>query len=393
MMENFTFSDIICTSKKKRKKTEGVITVATDSFDLREICSQFDIETDIQSYGNGHINDTYLCETDPKFILQRINTNVFKEPENVMENIVNVTRFLSEKITKNGGDPKNETLTVIYTKDKKSCYTAADGNVFRMYHFIENSVSYDLVENPIQLYYAGRAFGKFQAMLSDFSAETLHETIKDFHNTPERVKQLECAIENNAANRAEYAKKEIEAALKFSKYASCITDRMADGSVPLRVTHNDTKLNNILFDKDDNEKSCVIDLDTVMPGSALFDFGDALRFGASSGAEDETDLDKIWFDLEKFEQFTKGFLQQTAHCLTETEIELLPMSVLILTYECGTRFLADYLNGDVYFKVHRENHNLDRARTQLKLVEDIEKKLPVMSDIVKKYVKLYTEKD
>ena len=182
-------------------------------------------------------------------------------------------------------------------------------------------------------------------------------------------------------------------ALEFSKYASCITDKMADGSVPLRVTHNDTKLNNILFDKDDNEKSCVIDLDTVMPGSALFDFGDALRFGASSGAEDETDLDKIWFDLEKFEQFTKGFLQQTAHCLTETEIELLPMSVLILTYECGTRFLADYLNGDVYFKVHRENHNLDRARTQLKLVEDIEKKLPVMSDIVKKYVKLYTEKD
>ena len=161
---------------------------------------------------------------------------------------------------------------------------------------------------------------------------------------------------------------------------------MNDGSVPLRVTHNDTKLNNVLFDKETGEGLCVIDLDTVMPGSVLFDFGDALRFGASSGSEDETDLDKIWFDLEKFEQFAKGFLSQTADCLTDAEIELLPLSALLLTYECGIRFLADYLNGDTYFKIHRENHNLDRCRTQFKLVADIEKKLPQMAEIVKKYI-------
>lgn len=356
--------------------------MASDKFNLSEICSKFDIDTNIQPYGNGHINDTYLCETAPRFILQRLNTNVFENPAQVMNNIVNVTRFLSKKLEENGGNPASETLTIIFTKDGKSYYKADDKNYFRMYLFIENSISYDLVENPIQLYYAGRAFGRFQAMLNGFPADSLYETIKDFHNTPERVKQLEQAIENNSAGRLEYAKKEIEFARKFSKYASRITDKMKDGSVPLRVTHNDTKLNNILFDKDNNEKSCVIDLDTVMPGSALFDFGDALRFGASSGAEDETDLDKIWFDLEKFEQFAKGFLSQTADCLTETEIELLALSALILTYECGIRFLADYLNGDTYFKIHRENHNLDRCRTQFKLAADIEKKLPEMTKII-----------
>lgn len=356
--------------------------MASDKFNLNEICSKFNIDTNIQSFGNGHINDTYLCEATPGYILQRLNTNVFKNPVEVMKNIVNVTQFLSKKIEENGGDAAAETLTVIFTKDGKSFYKADDENYFRMYLFIENSISYDLVENPVQLYYAGRAFGKFQAMLNDFPADSLYETIKDFHNTPERVKQLEQAIENNAADRSKYVQKEIEFARSFSKYASRITDKMNDGSVPLRVTHNDTKLNNILFDKDNTEKSCVIDLDTVMPGSALFDFGDALRFGASSGAEDETDLDKIWFDLEKFEYFTKGFLSQTANCLTETEIELLPLSVLILTYECGIRFLADYLNGDTYFKIHRENHNLDRCRTQFKLVADIEQKLPEMTEIV-----------
>ncbi|MDY5231606.1 MAG: aminoglycoside phosphotransferase family protein [Eubacteriales bacterium] len=360
--------------------------MASDKFTLKEICSEFDIKTDIEAYGNGHINDTYLCDTAPRFILQRLNTNVFKDPVSVMENIVNVTEHLSKKITAAGGDPTRETLTVIPTKSGCSYFKADENNYFRMYKFIEDSMSYDLVENPIQLYHAGTAFGKFQSMLSDFSADRLHETIVDFHNTPKRVEQLNDAISNNAANRADSVRAEIDFAKEYAKYASAVIDKMNDGSVPLRVTHNDTKLNNVLFDKETGEGLCVIDLDTVMPGSVLFDFGDALRFGASSGSEDETDLDKIWFDLEKFEQFAKGFLSQTADCLTDAEIELLPLSALLLTYECGIRFLADYLNGDTYFKIHRENHNLDRCRTQFKLVADIEKKLPQMAEIVKKYI-------
>lgn len=353
---------------------------------LNEICSYFNINTKIASYGNGHINDTYLCESTPRFILQRINTNVFKNADEVMENIYNVTEHLKAKIIKNGGNTDKETLTVIRTKDGKNLYK--DGtDCYRMYKFIEDSVSYDFVENPIQLYHAAKAFGKFQKMLDDFPADKLNETIINFHNTPERVMQLKAAVSADTAGRLKKISDEVNFAFKYEKYASMITDAMAKNEVPLRVTHNDTKLNNVLFDKDSGEGLCVIDLDTVMPGSLLYDFGDALRFGASSGAEDETDLDKIWFDIEKFEQFTKGFLEEMSYCCTKKEIELFPASVLIMTYECGIRFLADYLNGDTYFKIHRENHNLDRARTQFKLVADIESKFEQMHEIVKKYAK------
>lgn len=303
-----------------------------------------------------------------------------------MENIYNVTEHLKKKIKKTGGNPDRETLNVIRTKDGKNYYKLDDENYFRMYKFVEDSVSFDVVENPVQLYHAGAAFGKFQNMLDDYPADKLYETIVDFHNTPERVKQLEAAISKNAAGRLVAVKEEVNFAVEYAKYASKITDEMAKGTIPLRVTHNDTKLNNVLFDKDTLEGVCVIDLDTVMPGSVLYDFGDALRFGASSGTEDETDLSKIWFDLEKFEEFAKGFLGETAKCLTEKEIELLPMSALLMTYECGIRFLADYLNGDTYFKVHREHHNLDRARTQFKLVKDIESKFDDMKKIVEKYI-------
>ena len=355
-------------------------------FKFSEICEKFNIESEINPYGNGHINDTYLCDSTPRYILQRINANVFKNPDEVMGNIYNVTEHLRKKIMAAGGDPNRETLTVIRTRDGKNYYLDEDGYFFRMYRFIEKSVSYDTVEDPVQLYHAGTAFGRFQKMLDDFPADKLFETIVDFHKTPVRVNQLETAISNNAAGRLSSVKAEVDFALEYSKYASLITDAMEAGLVPSRVTHNDTKLNNVLFDDKTGEGVCVIDLDTVMPGSLLYDFGDALRFGASSGAEDEKDLDKIWFDLEKFEQFAKGFLSEMASCLTEKEAELLPVSALIMTYECGIRFLADYLNGDTYFKVHRENHNLDRARTQLKLVRDIESKLDKMTEIVKKYI-------
>ncbi|MBR5614858.1 MAG: aminoglycoside phosphotransferase family protein [Clostridia bacterium] len=356
------------------------------NYSLNEICSKFDIDPTIGSYGNGHINDTYLCQSNPNYILQKINNVVFKSPEEVMENISNVTKHLKEKIREAGGDPERETLTVVPTIDGKNYYKDDNGNYFRMYKYIENSVSYDLVEDPIQLYYTGKAFGKFQNMLDDFPAEKLHETIKDFHNTPERVNQLLAAMEKNAAGRLDSVKEEVEFALEFRKYASIITDQMAEGTVPLRVTHNDTKLNNILFDDKTNEGVCVIDLDTVMPGSMLYDFGDALRSGATSGAEDETDLRKIWFDIAKFEQFTKGFVGEMRDTITEKEAELLAMSALIMSYECGIRFLADYLNGDVYFKTHREGQNLDRARNQFKLAKNIESKLDELNAIVNKYL-------
>lgn len=357
-----------------------------NKYDLKNILSKFNIDTNIEVYGNGHINDTYLCETAPRYILQRINTNVFKNPDNVMENIYNVTAHIRKKISVAGGNPDRETLTVIPTKNNEIYYKHSDDACFRLYKFIEDSVSYDTAIRPEILCYAGNAFGRFQKMLSDFPADKLHETILDFHNTPVRVQQLKTAMENNAAGRLDEVSAEIDFAMEYSKYASEITYSMASGEVPLRVTHNDTKLNNVLFDSKTDEGVCVIDLDTVMPGSLLYDFGDALRFGASNCAEDETDKGKIWFDLDKFEQFAKGFIGEVKDCLTEKEIELLPVSALLMTYECGIRFLADYLNGDTYFKIHREQHNLDRARNQFALVADIKSKLGKMADIVKKYV-------
>lgn len=356
------------------------------NYDIKEISSHFSVEKIIGGYGNGHINDTFLCDNSPRYILQRINSTVFKNPEEVMENIENVTKHLKKKIKAAGGDPERETLTVVPTVEGENCYKDKNNNYFRMYRFIENSITYEIAEDPIQLYYAGKAFGRFQNMLDDFPADKLHETITDFHNTPERVNQLKAAMKADKSGRLDKIKAEVDFALEYSKYAAYITEAMKEGTVPLRVTHNDTKLNNILFDNKSGEGVCVIDLDTVMPGSMLYDFGDAMRFGAASGAEDEKDLEKIWFDTEKFEQFTKGFVGEMRETITEKEIELLPLSVLIMTYECGIRFLADHLNGDVYFKIHRENHNLDRAHTQFKLVYDIESKLDELSAIVKKYV-------
>ena len=359
----------------------------SNAYNLKEILSKFNIDTDIEIYGNGHINDTYLCETSPRFILQRINTNVFKDPDAVMENICNVTEHVREKIAQAGGNPDRETLNVIPTKTGEIFYKHPDGAAFRMYKFIEASVSYDEAVRPEILTNAGKTFGKFQKMLNDFPAEKLHETIVDFHNTPVRIKQLQEAMKNNLSGRLDSVGEEIKFALDYSRYSAEITDAMESGDVPLRVTHNDTKLNNVLFDEVTDEGVCVIDLDTVMPGSLLYDFGDALRFGASSCAEDETDISKIYFDLEKYEAFAKGFLSEAGANLTKKEIELLPLSALLMTYECGIRFLADHINGDTYFKIHRENHNLDRARNQFALVVDIEKKLPEMAALAAKYIK------
>jgi len=349
--------------------------------DLNFVMRQFKTEQKIASYGNGHINDTYLVEPG-EYILQRINTNIFKNPDELMENIENVTGFLREKIKASGGDPDRETLTVIKTLDGKNYYECSDG-CFRLYKFIGRTKTVENDKTLKDLYNAGKGFGKFQNMLSDFDAEKLYETIKDFHNTPKRVGALKKAIDENIAGRRELVKDEIEFALSCECFASTVVDGIKNKEIPLRVTHNDTKINNILFDEKTNEAVAVIDLDTVMPGSMLYDFGDALRMGASTGAEDETDLEKIWFDEEIFKIFAKGYLEETKNTLTESEIKLLPFSAKLMTYECGIRFLTDYLNGDTYFKIHRENHNLDRARNQFKLVKDISKKEENLCKIIR----------
>ena len=349
--------------------------------DLNEIMRQFRTEAQISPYGNGHINDTYYVKNS-EFILQKINTNIFLNPEELMQNIVNVTEFLGEKIKAAGGNPQRETLTVVKTVDGKNFYRDTDGSCYRAYVFITDTITIENDKTAEDMYNAGKGFGKFAKMLSDFPVSKLHETIVDFHHTPKRVEALKKAIAEDKAGRASNVQAEIEFALKEAEYADVVIKGMADGSIPLRVTHNDTKINNILFDAVTKEATAVIDLDTVMPGSMLYDFGDALRIGSSTAAEDETDLSKVSFDLNTFKRFTEGYLEECRESLTEREIELLPFSAKLLTYECGIRFLTDYLNGDTYFKIHREHHNLDRARNQFKLVYDMGIKEKEMQEIV-----------
>ncbi len=349
-----------------------------------DILKQFALDIEPAVYGNGHINDTYIVHAkDGDCILQRINKNVFKNPPAVMENIKDITEFLRNKVIAEGGNPEREILNLILTVDGKPYYEDAAGEYYRVYKYIENARSYDLVESPSQLYHAAKAFGKFQNMLADYPADKLNETIVDFHNTKVRYDQFKTALSNDAAGRAKDVAEEIKFVLDRECDAGIVVDAIAEGRIPLRVTHNDTKLNNVLLDEITGEGVCVIDLDTVMPGSLLYDYGDALRFGGSSGAEDEKDLDKIWFNVENFEAFTRGFMEELPS-MTEEERKLLPFSIKLMTLECGSRFLADYLNGDVYFKTHYPEHNLDRCRTQFKLVREIEEKMDELNAIVEK---------
>lgn len=333
-------------------------------------------------YGSGHINDTFLVEGEKPYILQRMNRGIFTHPEEVMENILGVTSFLKEKIEKAGGDSSRETLNVILTEDGKSFYRDEAGEYWRMYHLVEDAVSFDRVESEQDFYESAVAFGNFQQLLSDYPAETLHETIPGFHDTAARYKTFLKAVEEDCCGRAARVQEEI-AFFKEREEVSQILGRMqTEGKLPLRVTHNDTKLNNIMMDKRTRKGICVIDLDTVMPGLSVNDFGDSIRFGASTADEDERDLSKVSCDLHLFELYVKGFLKGCGGRLTETEIKMLPMGAKVMTYECGMRFLTDYLQGDVYFKIHREGQNLDRARTQMKLVADMEEKWSRMEQIV-----------
>ena len=353
----------------------------SQNINLSEVLAQFVDATVMEAYGNGHINDTYSVGKAGG-ILQRINTSVFPNPDDLMENIENVTAFLRKKIAAEGGNPERETLCIMKTIDGKSYYRLDDEHVYRMYRFVEDTKTIEEGKCPEELFEAGAGFGRFQRMLEDYPAESLHEIIPNFHDTPKRVEALKQAIAEDKVGRVSSAKKEIDFALKQAEWADVVVKALEDGSVPLRVTHNDTKINNILFDKDTGKATCVIDLDTVMPGSALYDFGDALRVVGSTAAEDETDLNMVWFNESSFVAFARGYLSEMKDSLTKRELELLPLSVKLITFECGTRFLTDYLNGDTYFKIHREKHNLERARNQYKLVEDIARKETVLQEII-----------
>lgn len=341
---------------------------------VKYVLSAFGIDGEAVPFGNGHINDTYLTNTEPKYVVQKINKNVFPHPEEVMDNIIGVTEHIAGKVVAEGGDPTRATLKMLRAADGKPYCIAPDGQYYRAYIYVGGVVSCDSVDDNNQLYEAAKTFGKFQNMLADYPAEKLHETIVNFHNTVSRYAQFKDALSADKAGRAASVPDEIRFVLDREKDAGIVVDAISDGRIPLRVTHNDTKLNNVLLDEKTGEGVCVIDLDTVMPGSLLYDYGDALRFGASSGAEDEKDLSKIWFCVDKFEAFTRGFIEALPS-ITDAELELLPFAIKLMTLECGARFLADYLNGDVYFKTKYPEHNLDRARTQFKLVAQIEEKM------------------
>lgn len=353
---------------------------------LKEAAGAFNTEGEMVSckrYGSGHINDTFKLVCGRPYILQRMNDDIFKDPVSLMRNIEGVTTFLRQEVIKNGGDPDRETLNLVKTKDGNSFYVDSKGNYWRMYLFIEGATCYNLVEKPEDFYQSGKAFGHFQRLLSRYPAKELSETIPGFHDTPKRFERFKKVVEEDICHRAADVQQEIQFVMDRGNDMGLAMDMLAKGELPLRVTHNDTKLNNIMIDDVTGEAICIIDLDTVMPGLSIFDFGDSIRFGANTAEEDETDLAKVSLSLPLFEIYTKGFLEGCAGSLIEAEIRMLPQGARLMTLECGMRFLTDYLEGDVYFKTSREEHNLDRCRTQFGLVADMEKKWKEMGEIVR----------
>lgn len=345
----------------------------------------------VAPHGSGHINDTYRVKIQlasgktKSYILQRMSSAAFKHPEQLMENIVGVTEYLVAQIRQAGGDVDRETLQVIRPKNGENYYTDSEGEAWRVHPFITHTVCYDAAETPELFEASARAFGKFQKMLNGYPAKTLWETIPKFHDTEDRYDKLMSAIAADTEGRVAECEKEIAFAMTHKKDCSVALNAQREGILPIRVTHNDTKLNNVLMDKDTGEGICVIDLDTTMPGLAINDFGDAIRFGANHSAEDEKDLSKVNFDIDLYEAFTRGFLQGADGTLTQAELEYLPWGAKLMTLECGMRFLTDYLSGDTYFRIHYPEQNLDRCRTQFKLVQDMEEQFEQMKAVVDKY--------
>ncbi len=362
-------------------------------YDLKQISNLFDIRADFvqgYSYGSGHINDTYCIWVDQaglrvRYILQRLAQNVFKQPIPLMENVKRVTDHALGRLLADGcPEARRRTLTLIPAKDGKPYAQDQEGNVWRVYPFIERARTYDTIETTKQCIEAAKAFGNFQKLTADLPGEPLFETIPDFHNTTKRLAALKEAIAADALGRVKDVQKEIDWYLSREDDCHIVTNYLASGELPLRCTHNDTKLNNVMLDDVTGEGICVIDLDTTMPGSAIYDFGDMVRTATSPAAEDEKDTSLVTCRMYMFEALVQGYLDSASSFITPLEKSLLPFSGKLLTMECGIRFLTDYLSGDVYFKIKRPEHNLDRCRTQMALVESIEAQLPAMQQLVDK---------
>lgn len=358
--------------------------------DLRKIAALFDMRADFvdaRPFGSGHINDTYCAWYDQaglrvRYIHQRVNHHVFKNPVAVMENVARVTHHALERLLAEGNpEARRRTLTCIPARDGKAYAFDDEGNLWRTYPFIERAKGYDEIENNEQAYQAAKAFGAFQKLTADLGGGRLHETIPDFHHTPKRLEALEAAIADDAAGRLESVRAEIDFARARAADCARITDLITGGIIPERVTHNDTKLNNVLLDETTAEGICVIDLDTTMPGSALYDFGDMVRTAAPTTREDDPDVSHIGVRLDRFESLVGGYLS-AASFLNEAERANLAFSGKLLTLECGIRFLTDHLNGDTYFKIKRPGHNLDRCRNQFAFVRAVEQNMAAMEDIV-----------
>lgn len=374
-----------------RRKIDGVdnrnLEDAVYAFGFGNRCSY------VKPFGAGHINETYAVYMPGEkgeelaYVLQRVNSNVFKDPAAVMENIFGVTEYLRDIIRREGGDPDRETLSYIKTKSGRTYFEDGEGEPWRCYNYIPDSVCYQLVEKPEQFYQSGSSFGHFLKQLCDFPASRLNETIPDFHHTVKRFGAFCTALKRDLKNRADTCRPEIAFVLAREQDCGVLVKQQEEGVLPLRVTHNDTKLNNILFDEKTGKGLCIIDLDTIMPGLAANDFGDSIRFGAATAKEDEKDLDNMHFDLSLYEMYTRGYLEETADVLTEAEIRSLPWGARLMTLECGIRFLTDYLQGDTYFKTEYPEHNLIRARTQFRLVEEMEQQFGKMEKLVEQYAK------
>lgn len=359
--------------------------------DLKNIYSHFDIPGEwvsAEPYGKGHINDTYALTmrfqgAPRRYIIQRVNHYVFKDPVSLMDNVHRVTAHQRRKLDEAGcADPERRALTLVPARDGLCYFTDGEGNLWRTYHFIEGANSHDTITDPLQASRAAKAIGEFQKQLVDLPGKRLFETIPNFHHTPKRFEALEQAIEADAVNRAREVRPEIEFAMKRKAMTGVLLEKHQQGLIPERITHNDTKINNVMLDDQTNEGICVIDLDTVMPGLVLYDFGDMVRSGTNSAPEDERDLSKVRSQRPIFEALVNGYLESAGGFLNQTEKEHLAFSGKLISFEIGIRFLADYLSGDVYFKTHRPGQNRDRCRVQFRLTESIEEQEDAMNRFV-----------
>lgn len=354
-----------------------------------DIAKKFKIVGKVESitpYGDGHINDTFLVtleDSSTKYILQKLNTKIFTDCQGLMDNIQKVTETMQEIVRAQGGDVDRECMRLIPTLDNNSYYV--DGSdCWRMSLFVKDTVVYQVIDSPFIFENTGEAFGKFIARLDGFDASSLCEVIPNFHNSVDRFNKFLTSIEQNKSGRAHLVQEEISFVKQRADVLSLIVDALAKGQIPLRVTHNDTKINNVLIDKNTGKAICIIDLDTIMPGSLLYDFGDSIRSGCNTALEDEKNLDLVDFDINLYEAYCKGFLRGIGEKITDKELEMLHVGAIVITLECGIRFLTDYLDGDVYFKTDYSDHNLVRCHTQFKLVEKMEQQSNAMLEIARK---------